>query len=470
MKRILFSTAILFSMILLNGSCTTKEKLVEEDLLDKGEIWSITVEAEKADNSTKAIFLDEGGALQTKWVEGEEIIVFTENGGKWTKVGVLTPSPKANKPSRAVLSGTFTKTDNIIVGTTLNLLYPRDTFFFVEQKGTIEEISNKFDFSYAQVHVSELNTTTKSITTDAAIFENQQSVFRITLTDGTNPVEAKVLKVTTQNDSLVCGLDYSENYKAFGAITVRPETATSELYVSMRNESKRSDVYKFTVVDSDGIPYTATKSGNLKIGKFYNTTLTLTRQSYFQVEAKESVTTASWTNYTANTINCISGFTPTADPSKGTYLGWRVTPTAASGSTDLGTSGFFRIRKGSDRWWFLDPNNYAFLSKAVCLFTAGDSERQIANRTSRYGDLKAWAKAVKPLLQDIGINSFGAWSDITRAQLSPAFPYTVIISPMDSYNKYLKSSGTEAAAYAGARSWEGYPYDFAMVFDEKFDE
>lgn len=183
----------------------------------------------------------------------------------------------------------------------------------------------------------------------------------------------------------------------------------------------------------------------------------------YKVECKKTVTTASWTTYDAYTVNCIQGFTPEADPATDKYGGWTI--------MNLGNAeGFFKVQKAAGRWWLVDPEGNIFLSKAVAVFSPGSSERQKANIKEKFGSSGAWARSEMTFLKENGFNSLGAWSSVgdVRSQTEP-MPYTVILSPMGSYNGYLKSSGAEADGYKAA-GWEGYPYDFAMVFDAKFDD
>ncbi|MBR1868510.1 MAG: hypothetical protein IJ799_00400 [Bacteroidales bacterium] len=183
----------------------------------------------------------------------------------------------------------------------------------------------------------------------------------------------------------------------------------------------------------------------------------------FKVSCKKSVTTASWGSYDAYTVNCIKGFKPSADPVTDKYGGWTI--------MNLGNQdGYFRVRKAAGRWWLVDPDGNIFLSKGVAVFSPGSSERQKENISSKYGNNTEWARQESAFLKENGFNSLGAWSqvDIVRNLAEPT-PYTVILSPMSNYIGYLRGIGAESEGFKAA-GWEGYPYDFAMVFDDKFDE
>ena len=187
------------------------------------------------------------------------------------------------------------------------------------------------------------------------------------------------------------------------------------------------------------------------------------------VNYKKNTTDGAWLTADAYTVDCISGFDPSEpDPATNKYGGWTA--------RDLGNSdGYFRIRKVGNRWWMIDPLGNPFLSKGVAVFTPGNSDRQAANIASNYsGKNSNWAKAEIPFLFDKGFNSAGAWSEHglikTWLDESERIPYTIIMSPMGSYIGELRNSSdpTLLAAFADS-GWENYPYDFAMVFDDRFD-
>lgn len=178
---------------------------------------------------------------------------------------------------------------------------------------------------------------------------------------------------------------------------------------------------------------------------------------------------SSWSTYDAYTIDRFqredgSVFDPEAgsEPQKDKYGGWKIMSRAATG--------FFRTEKIGDRWWFVTPDGNIFLSNAVAVFTLGNSERQQQNLKDKFGTLDNWAKAETGSLKSLGFNSLGAWSSVNHVRrLEEPMPYTVIVSPMAALISYMKQQGEETNGF-NAAGWEGYPYDFAMVFHPKFDE
>lgn len=187
------------------------------------------------------------------------------------------------------------------------------------------------------------------------------------------------------------------------------------------------------------------------------------------VEYKRSVEDVLWSSAQAYTVDCIDGFDPRVpDPSANAYGGWTA--------RNFGGTGYFRTQKVGSRWWLVDPDGNPYLSCGVAVFTPGNSTRQTSNISTNYGGKNSnWAKAEIPFLFDKGFNSVGAWSEhsLIKTYLTEAerIPYSIILSPMSSYIGELRNSTdpTLVAAFED-NGWEDYPYDFAMVFDSRFDD
>lgn len=185
----------------------------------------------------------------------------------------------------------------------------------------------------------------------------------------------------------------------------------------------------------------------------------------YQVRARKNATSNDWKDYLAYTVDCIEGFTPGGkdkEPETDQYGGWKVGARTATG--------FFRTENIDGRWWLITPEGNLYLSKGVAVFSTGGSDRQAAALAEKFGTKREWARRETARLKSHGFNSLGAWSAVSEVrQLTEKMPYTVIVNPMGNLNGYMKSNGEEKAGYAAA-GWEGYPYDFACIFHEKFLE
>lgn len=166
---------------------------------------------------------------------------------------------------------------------------------------------------------------------------------------------------------------------------------------------------------------------------------------------------SSWGEYEAVTVDRIQGFAPSAEPELDQYGGWKV--------AQLEATGFFRVQQYAGRWWLVTPEGHLYISKGVAVFSQGGSERQAAALAEKFGSVSAWAREESGRLRENGFNSLGAWSNVgTVRSLSVKTPYTVIVSPMGSFNGFVKKEWPNAKY-----GWEGYPEDFAFVFDPRFD-
>lgn len=169
-----------------------------------------------------------------------------------------------------------------------------------------------------------------------------------------------------------------------------------------------------------------------------------------------------WVSYPAVTVDRIPGFAPSADPTLDVYGGWEGTQV---GNPD----GFFRVRKIDGRWWMVDPAGNLFLAKAVASFVPGGSKRQKEACKAQFGDISGWAAAETRFLKECGFNSLGAWAVSAAFDSAERIPYTVIISPMATYNRRLKASGREGELFKKVKEG-GSSFGFPFVFDPEFEK
>ena len=183
-----------------------------------------------------------------------------------------------------------------------------------------------------------------------------------------------------------------------------------------------------------------------------------------KVESRKNAT-KPWDTYEAVTVDRIPEFTPAADPALDEYGGWV--------GTNVGNpDGFFRVRKIGNRWWMVDPAGNLFLAKAVASFVPGWSDRQKATLKKKFGSAAVWASTEIRFLKEQGFNSLGAWSSseaFGTPEQKVRIPYTVIVSPMGTYNRELKKAGREAEFFKDVKEG-GSSYGFPFVFDSEFEK
>ena len=115
-------------------------------------------------------------------------------------------------------------------------------------------------------------------------------------TDGNPETEDKVQEVVVKEGTPVMASTY-------GALTVTPESAASELTVALRNELG-ADTYSFLVDADNGETYTFSKSNvNFENGKYYEITMKMT-------EAAQYVDLSTKANYEAQNGDVLTGQLP----------------------------------------------------------------------------------------------------------------------------------------------------------------
>ncbi|MBO7553155.1 MAG: hypothetical protein J6T82_03870 [Bacteroidaceae bacterium] len=311
MKRNVFYT---LTALLMAGAaftaCGSDEEVVNVPTTEQ--TWQICIPATKGiDVDTRALNLD-GKTLMATWTTSDEIYV-----AKGTEVDANVLKPDRNGSS-ANLEGTLVGTYE--VGDELTLIYgfykPIPSFLYkwlyyqygmndVGQNGTLESLQY-FDFASAKVAVTAVDG--GKITTTPASFKPCQSIFKLTFTDGTNPVRAKNLKISSTNNKLVYTYDIlnEKEEKPDGlSLSVNIDTPSSEVYVALRMDESVEESGKiiFRVEDEDGYIYEGTKTATATMpvnGKYYVATVTVKKtgeQNTLKITPSESYT-VSGTAYT----------------------------------------------------------------------------------------------------------------------------------------------------------------------------
>ena len=271
--RKLYVTAAFAALALF--SCTKEMEVPtpeKEQQPEAEKVWTVTVEAargaadvtksvltddgwieEEADVPTKGLELD-GNYLRSTWDFKEKVYVYFNR----TLVGELESQRYGENST--VLAGSLT--GSFPEGETLDLylIGPADTRTYIGQKGTLEDISENFDYAKAQARIASIDAQTGAITLSPANFESLQSI---------NEFDFGVAKVKhlTISGAGIVGRSSTEAY-----VTVTPETPTNKLYVAISNSKAGVKIpYEFIAETDDGRTIHQTKKAALQNGKFYRT-------------------------------------------------------------------------------------------------------------------------------------------------------------------------------------------------------
>jgi len=173
----------------------------------------------------------------------------------------------------------------------------------------------------------------------------------------------------------------------------------------------------------------------------------------------EKKTYGAWKWYATRTMQTLNGY-KTGKPIKLSRYGGRSDKKTTA-------TGFFYTKKIDGRWWIIDPEGYYIINIGLNNVATGasDSSKQLLEK--HYGSKAVWADKTKDLMQDLGFNAFGAWSDNSsfqsvKSQQQRPFSYTIFKSFMSDYGK--KKGGTYQAS-----GHTGYPDNTIFVFDPGFE-
>lgn len=280
MKKISF---ILMAGLLALASCKT----IEEDITThepevepvQGE-WTLTIRASKGDAETKALSLD-GNTLKAYWLNTETVKVYKGT----SPLGELGVTPDGSDNTSATLSGSFESVDGLAQNDELTLLIPRETWNYTGQAGTLESIQTSYDYATATVTINTLDTQNKTITTTAATFDNQQSIYRFAFKKDNAAFSIKDFTVSSAGNRIVSEMTLGGT-PTLGGFKVTPASATdAPLFVAIRNTGTEVDTYNFLVTGGDDAMYSVSKEIPARVldvpGKFISaTSLNLTQPSF----------------------------------------------------------------------------------------------------------------------------------------------------------------------------------------------
>ena len=222
--------------------------------------YTMTVDAQKGSNGTRALSLD-GSTLNSTWTVGDEVEVWTAD-GTTKKYGVLSAESAG---ASTKLSGTLTELPGNGESLLLKYLSPD----YNSQKGTIESISSNCDYSTATVTATVAGS---AVTTTTASFANQQAVIKFTLknADGSASLGNPTAFSVTDGTSTVTLSDIpAETYTANG---------TGVLYVAFPASGASATITLSATVS--GVVYGFAKTDiTFTNSKYYGVTVKMTAQA-----------------------------------------------------------------------------------------------------------------------------------------------------------------------------------------------
>lgn len=141
-----------------------------------------------------------------------------------------------------------------------------------------------------------------------------------------------------------------------------------------------------------------------------------------------------------------------------------VTLDRYGGRTDLKgkATGFFHTEKLGGRWFLIDPEGGVFFSVGINAIGLEPPENPVAF-TEKFGKKTNWAHATKKILDALGVNTLGCWSDPDAFRAAGYnLPYTPRWNLMSRYAYGRKTARKESGSTP-------FPADCVPVFDPEFE-
>ena len=189
------------------------------------------------------------------------------------------------------------------LGDNLALIYPsvtpaKDGYYTLKltgQKGTLADVGQRYHYVFGVAEVKKVDKENNTATGEASSMKSLLALCKFKFSDGTNPIAVKELKIKWGKTG---GVDYplsgtvtlsttssTNNVKVLpsdsdkGTLTITLDKPTIEgVYVVLFPEAQ-SLTYHFTVKDGSDDIYTGTAEAKLSAGKYYDSTLKLTKNN-----------------------------------------------------------------------------------------------------------------------------------------------------------------------------------------------
>ena len=214
------------------AACTRSEQPQLPDEPDAPKTYRMTIEASKAPITRALQYNEDSYSLSAFWKKDETVVVATPDLSStayhYMQIGEL--KAQGFGPS-TILSGEMTGEP---VMEMLMFFYPQYPLDYRGQKGTLEDIAEKYDYSVTQQHTSLFTITEEEITGSiSGNFTNFQAIvlFHLEKENG-DPIIADHLNIHDSNNQLVL-VSYMGNDDTFGDITISLKDSSNEVWAAL---------------------------------------------------------------------------------------------------------------------------------------------------------------------------------------------------------------------------------------------
>lgn len=237
-----------------------------DEAVNTPQFWHVTLTASMGDETTRALSAD-GNTITASFAENDEVKVLKSDG---TLVGTLT----------AKTAGTSTTLDgaisgNIAVNDVLAFRYRSATANYDGQVGTLAGIATGQDYAEGTLTVTATSPSL-TLSSNSVTLSAKQSITKFSFTCGGSPVSVKTFGIAATGLVQSIAADATST-ETVGAVTGTLGTASSDVYIALRNKTGEKQTYSFTIQDNASNWYTGTKNAKLTNGKNYTASVTLTK-------------------------------------------------------------------------------------------------------------------------------------------------------------------------------------------------
>jgi hypothetical protein len=281
MKNTLFlSLGVLLSAGTLLTACSNDDGASDDSPV--GNTWTLTVKATKGGNEATTRALSLGGTgnktLYATWAKGENVHVYSKDNNDYY-LGALSPDVDAATANlMGGLRSDFADTYySGLKNCELDLQFPQAGLIdYRGQIGTLDNISSKYDWATATVHIDEIDPTDRRIipSYNSVTFVNQQAIVKFTLKDGDgNSLTPSSLRISAPG--LIIYVDNKNDYT--GEVIISPDGSTNVIWAALRGINGTVTLTA-TTVDKVTYTYTTKEPKTFENGKYYDITVKMTQQ------------------------------------------------------------------------------------------------------------------------------------------------------------------------------------------------
>ena len=235
-----------------------------DEAVNTPQFWHVTLTASMGDETTRALSEGEGNIITARFAAADVVKVLKSDG---SEVGTLTAKTAgASTTLEGNISGTFSVNEELICR------YRSATANYDNQVGTLDGIAANQDYAEGTLTVSA--TDPLEFTSNSVTLRAKQSITKFSFTDGTNPVSVKTFGIAAAGLVRSIAADATST-ETVGAVTGTLATASSDVYVALRNNTDAKQTYTFIVKDDAGNWHVGTKNAKLTNGNNYTATVAL---------------------------------------------------------------------------------------------------------------------------------------------------------------------------------------------------